>query len=215
MAELERALTSLDVEWPETPTFALSSPAPAPRRRRLLAVAVAVVLAVACAFAVPQSRGAILRFLHLGGERIERVQTLPPAEERSLRESLGPRISAAAAEQLLDRPFAVRVVPLYHVDRVVSALLPGDALLSELLTGADPVLMKKFVSGSTQVEWVQLDPGTPAVWIHGGRHVFLEPQLPARFAGNTLVWQRNGITYRLEGRTLTRADALRIARSLS
>lgn len=212
MTELEQALAGLAIDWPETPAFELRAPAPRPRWP--LAVAAALIVAVAGAFAVPQSRGAILRFFHVGGERIERVRTLPSAEERSLRASLGSPISAAEAAALLGRPFAVGGVALYRADRVVSTLLPGDVLLSELLTGDDPILLKKFAAGGTDVEGVPVAAGVPGIWIHGGRHVFMEPALPARLAGNTLVWQRGGITFRLEGKTLTRAAALRLARPL-
>jgi len=214
MTELERALASLDVDWPATPSFELRAPAPRARRRLVLAIAVALLVAVACAFAVPQSRAAILRFFHIGGETVERVHTLPPAAERSLRASLGFRISRVQGKNLLGRPFAVAGVQLYRTGIVVSALLPGDVLLSEARTGDDPILMKKFVSGATEVEEVVLAPGSTGLWIHGGRHVFMAPQLPARFAGNTLVWQRGGITFRLEGRSLTRATAIRLARPL-
>jgi hypothetical protein len=214
MTELERALAGLDVDWPATPSFELRAPAPRARRRVVLAIAVAVLVAVACAFAVPQSRGAILRFFHIGGESIERVHTLPPASEQSLRASLGFRISRAQGANLLGRPFAVAGVQLYRTNIVVSALLPGDVLLSELRTGNDPIILKKYVAGATDVAGVALEPGLTGLWIHGGRHVFLAPQLPARFAGNTLVWQRGGITFRLEGKSLTRADAIRLARTL-
>jgi hypothetical protein len=214
MTELERALASLDVDWPATPTFELRAPAPRPRRRFVIAIAVAVVVAVACAFAVPQSRSAILRFFHIGGETIERVRTLPPATQRSLRASLGFRIARVEATHLLGRPFAVEDVQVYRTNSVVSALLPGEILLSETHTGNDPIVMKKFVGGATDVVGVTIAPGVPGLWIHGGRHVFMAPQLPARYAGNTLVWQRGGITFRLEGKTLTQAEAVRLARRL-
>jgi hypothetical protein len=214
MTELERALTSLDVDWPATPSFDLRAPAPRRRRPLVLAVAVALLVALASAFAVPQSRGAILRLFHIGGESIERVHTLPPASERSLRASLGLRLSRTQATNLLGRPFAVADVQLYRTGSVVSALLPGDVLLSEARTGDDPILLKKLVGGATDVEEVVLAPGLTGLWIHGGRHVFIAPQLPARFAGNTLVWQRRGITFRLEGKALTRAAAVRLARTL-
>ena len=46
---------------------------------------------------MPQSRGAILRFLHLGGDKIEFVGTLPAAEERPLSAGLGAPITLAEA----------------------------------------------------------------------------------------------------------------------
>src|SRR4051812_40834726 len=208
MSELERALAELDVDWPATPAFIYRR-----RRRPLLVPVVAVVLAVAAAFAVPQSRGAIVRFFHLGGDRIERVQRLPSAQERALRDSLGAPTTQAEARHLLDRPFGAPGARVYLAGRVVSTLLPGNILFSELQTGADPFLLKKFAGAATTVEPVSID-GAPGVWIFGGRHVFLLPTLPQRYAGNTLVWQRDGITYRLEGHGLTLARATALARRL-
>jgi hypothetical protein len=44
----------------------------------------------------------------------------------------------------------------------------------------------------------------------GGEHVFEPPQRPA---GRTLLWARDGVTYRLEG-DLPLATAVRLARSV-
>src|SRR5438094_10609955 len=92
--DLERELRALDVEWPPTPELRLALEPLRGRSRRPLFAAVALALvALAAAFAVPQSRGAILRFLHLGGETIQFVDTLPPAQERPLGEGLGSVVS--------------------------------------------------------------------------------------------------------------------------
>ena len=46
-----------------------------------VALAVAVVaVAIAAAFAVPQARTSILRFFHLGGATVERVEHAPAAQ---------------------------------------------------------------------------------------------------------------------------------------
>src|SRR2546423_12889266 len=95
---LERELRALEVEWPPTPELRLVLEPRGRRSRRPLLAAVALALvAVAAALAVPQSRGAILRFLHLGGESIQFVQTLPPAGERPLWAGLGPLVSEPEA----------------------------------------------------------------------------------------------------------------------
>src|SRR5262245_27319729 len=113
MSELERALSALarEIDWPETPAFELrlepagaraSARRPWRRRRFVLALAAAVVVvAIGVAFAVPPARSAILRFLHLRGVTIERVTTLPAAEERPLTSGLGPRITPEAAALVL------------------------------------------------------------------------------------------------------------------
>src|SRR5919201_3159276 len=98
-------LRTLEIAWPETPAFRLDFP---PRRRARWPLAVAVALAaVAAAFAVPQSRGAILRFLHLGAVTIERVGRLPAAEERPLGAGLGPVVTPAVASAQLGRPLLI------------------------------------------------------------------------------------------------------------
>jgi hypothetical protein len=203
MTELERALTSLDVDWPATPAFDLRRPA----RRRARAIALAAaVLALGVAFAVPQSRAALLRALHVGGVTVERVQTLPAAQERPLASTLGVPVSAAEAEVLLGRPFGVQA-RLYRSGEIVSALLRGPVVLSELRTGVGTMILKKLAGTATTVRYVRVE-GAPGVWIEGAPHVVLAPELPPRLAGNVLVWVRGAVTYRLEGKALT-LDAAR------
>src|SRR5262249_6618154 len=107
--ELESELRALaaEIEWPTTPT---QRPELAPRtrlirRHRRLALGLAVAAAaLAAAFAAPQSRGAILRFLGFGAVHVEFVERLPEAQDRPLTAGLGPRISNAVARDLLGRP---------------------------------------------------------------------------------------------------------------
>ena len=130
--DLERELRGLAVAWPETPELVhglgLDLGARVRSRRPLLvAVAVAlVVAALAAAFAVPQSRGAILRFLHLGGVTVEIVDTLPSAQERPLAAGLGPVVTAADARRYLGATPLVPPLdpspPLHYADGVVSAV---------------------------------------------------------------------------------------------
>jgi hypothetical protein len=155
MADLERSLRSLHVEWPETPDVAARLELRARPRRRALVAAVAVaVLAVAAALAVPQSRSAILRFFHLRGVTVERVETLPPAEEVPLSAGLGSEVGDATASTVLGGPFLpADHGTLYERYGVVSTLLRGPILLSEF--GA-PEFLKKFAT--SKVEWVQVAP---------------------------------------------------------
>src|SRR5690349_22170833 len=115
---LESDLRALQVDWPETPEFRLE---PARSRRRagyVLAFAI-VAVAVGAAFAVPQSRAAILRFFHLRGASIEFVGTLPRADERPLTDGLGEVVSISVARSVipglllppLDRPPPLHYAP--------------------------------------------------------------------------------------------------------
>jgi hypothetical protein len=220
MAELERTLRQLapEVDWPATPDVAgRLELTPRRRQRRLLAAVAVAVLALAIAFAVPPARSAILRLLHLGGVTVVRVDTLPPAQQRPLSAGLGAPVSDADARFVLGRQFrlppAARGTQLYELSNVVSALLaaPEPLLLSELSgTG----LMKKLAAGGTSIEDVEIEPGVHGFWLSGAEHVFFGPQAPPRLAGNVLIWERDGLTLRLEGKRLTRAAAIRLAREI-
>jgi hypothetical protein len=218
--DLERDLRELAVAWPETPELRLELDARAHSRRRLL-VSIAVALAVAAlaaAFAVPQSRGAILRFLHLGGVTVERVETLPAAQERPLAVGLGPVVTVSRAKAVLGTtPLAPPLdppPPLHLADGVVSAVFldrGNPVLLAELGSG-DPGIVKKLLQNGP-IEFVPVG-GSSGYWITGKGHVVtLPPSMPPRLAGNVLLWQTGGLTLRLEGRALTLARALELARS--
>ena len=223
MTELEQRLLLLaaEIEWPPTPELGLPA-LPEQRRRPLwrpLLVAAAVLLVAACVAAlVPGARSAILHWFRIGGASVERVQALPPAEQRSLAAALGRPVGAAEAERVLGAPVRLpgNARQLYRQGGVVSALLEtgsGPVLLSELRSRDLPVLLKKLASGSTSVDFVTVAGGTGA-WISGARHVVIFPSAPPRLAGNTLLWEDAGVTYRLEGARLDRQTALALARSL-
>jgi hypothetical protein len=218
--DLARELSALaeQVEWPATPVLRPALAA-APRRRRRLAAALVLagLLALAVAFAVPQSRAAILRFLHLGAVTIQVVDKLPAAQERPLGAGLGPVITPADAKTLLPElllPPLSSQPPLHHPGGAAVALvfeLDGrPVLLSEYGYGAG--FIKKLVSDATGIEWTDVD-GATAAWISGASHNVYFPGTTPRLAGNVLVWERGSVTYRLEG-TLTRSAALELARSL-
>jgi hypothetical protein len=214
MAELERELRRLPVDWPATPDLAARLElAPTHARRRRLAVAALVAAALVAAFAVPQSRSAILRFFHLGGVAVERVETLPAATERPLASGLGSPVDDAEAARVLGTGFLPRSHgTLYEQNGFVSTLLstPEPALLSEF-GSAD---MIKKLTATSAVEQVEVAPGVSGLWISGAPHAVFFPGASPRLAGNVLVWARDGVTYRLEGRGLDQPRALRVAREV-
>src|SRR6266498_4960083 len=109
MTELERALVALgrELDFPPEPNLLPVVSARLERRRRfsivpprrvlVFAVALALV-AFGIAMAVPQARSAILRFFHIGAVTVERVETLPRAQQQPLATGLGPPLSRRAAE---------------------------------------------------------------------------------------------------------------------
>jgi hypothetical protein len=228
MSELERKLTALgaEIEWPDTPAFELrldAAPARRSRRRRPLVVALALVaVAIGIAFVVPPARSAILDLLHLGGVTIERVSTLPAAEERPLGADLGRRVTYAEAEGILGGPVLLPDTderpPLYEREGVISALLatPEPVLVSQLRPLGGGTLLKKVAGMSlSTVENAEIDAQRHGIWIAGEEHVVYWLEAPPRLAGNVLLWEDGGVTYRIEGKRLTKERALALARAMT
>lgn len=198
--------------------------------RRLVAVAVAVVaLAVAGAMAVPSARSAILRWLHLGGIRVERVSELPLVQPRTPL-NLGERVTVAEARARVD--FRLQIPSFDAATTVyVSRRFPPGGRVSFLVgTPGHPRLLLTEFRGSrtrdyadkiagpkTHAELLTID-GRPAIWISGAPHAFhfvdrsggvLDE--PLRLATNTLIWERSGLTLRFEGK-MSRRTAIELAR---
>ncbi|MEW5990564.1 MAG: hypothetical protein AB1736_04345 [Chloroflexota bacterium] len=102
--------------------------------------------------------------------------------------------------------------------------LPGTAspdlglLIIELRATVDEGMIEKLLLSGTHVEWITFD-GARGYWIDGERHVLaytapdgsrIEDTL--RQVGNSLLWTRDGVTYRLEAE-LSRDAAIELAES--
>jgi hypothetical protein len=221
--DLARELRSLaeHVEWPATPELHLVLEPRRSRRSLYAALAFAAILVLAAAFAVPESRGAILRFLHLGGVTIERVDTLPPADARPLEAGIGRPVSLAEAKRLSGLTILLPDVsprPQLHVQgrSVVSMVFEyhgQPVLLTEF--GFGNYFLKKLLAGGTSVTDGGLSGTTISFWVSGSAHDVYFPGSSPRLAGNVLVWETQGITYRLESRSLSHEETLALARSLT
>ena len=230
MTELERQLLALEIAVPEEPDLAPAvlvqiEGRPFPwRRAAVLAIAVAAV-AIAAAFAVPQARTSILRFFHLGAATVERVDTLPPAVERSKTKGLGRALPLEAAERAVGFRLAlpgVRPARAYVLgDELASVFLHarGQTVLLSELRSSNELLLKKMAGGATFVEPAEVG-GSPGLWIAGATHTLT--YVDSRFGyhqqailvrGNVLLWIRGPLTLRLEGE-LTKAQAVELAASI-
>lgn len=234
MNELEQQLVTLgrELEFPAEPELApvvlerLHGRRPFPFRALAIAVAV-LAIALGAAFAVPQARTALLRFFHLRGASVERVETLPPALGRAQAGGLGRPLSRAAAERLIG--FRLALPPLrggdpgavYVLDDALATVALRASgrpiLLSEYRSG-DPAFLEKSAVGATTIEPARVG-SEPGFWIEGPPHTVTYLDRSGRFAqrtvlirGNVLLWVRGALTLRLEGR-LTKEQALRVARA--
>jgi hypothetical protein len=214
--DLERELRALPIEWPATPRVPLELARP--RRRRWPLVAALAAAALAAALAVPQSRGAIFRFFDIGADKIQFVGSLPAATERPLDAGLGAPVTLAAARATVPALLLPRLDPppaLRRRGEVVSLVFASGGrpvLLSEVR--GDAVFLKKIAGGLTNASQVRVRGEFSGLWLSGKPHLFFFPREPARLAGNTLVWQGIGTTYRLEAPGLARQAALDVAAAL-
>jgi hypothetical protein len=207
-----------------------------PTRRLALAVAVALV-AILLIAGIAGALG-----FRLGAVDIRLVPTLPPVATPAAGAGLGlgSPIPVADARALAGpRVLVPGAMPAPDVAYVTGA---GDEALVTLAWRADPgqptlpgsdlavtvmavpgttnsSLVSKMVSRGTTVEPVRVG-GRPAWWIAGAPHEILVERpdteivvLPARLAGDTLVFTRDGTTYRIES-TLGRDRTIAIAESL-
>jgi hypothetical protein len=194
---------------------------------RPVAIALAaVVLALAAALALsPGARTSILRFFHLRGATIERVEELPPLRTGTAL-GLGRRVTLAEAQAAVSFPVRVpqgerpervlldesigrgAVSLVWCCPRIVLTELRGDAL----------AFVEKQVGPDTTVEPLVVD-GRRGVWVAGPAHaVIFRDELgrivaEPRLARNVLLWEDGAVTLRLEG-NITRARALAIARRI-
>jgi hypothetical protein len=238
VTSLELRLRALghDLDFPTEPDLApavreqlsLSGARPFPWRRTAALAFALVAIAVATAFAVPQARTAILRFFHLGGATVVRVETLPPAVERKQAGGLGTPMSRAAAERVLGFRLALprfagkgpgrvyvigdslgTVVVRWHGRRVLLSEFPSFGVTS----------LKKLSGNATVVDFVEVN-GRAGLWLQGGPHTltYFDRQRgysegPVLIRGNVLLWLRGQLTLRLEGK-LTRSQAIALAQTV-
>jgi hypothetical protein len=216
------------------PVPPLRRPLASPLRWPLAAQAAAALLAIFVALmaASPGVRSAVLEALGIQGARIERREPSPRARAAGDRLELGRSVTLAQARRLA--PFDV-VVPrdpgppdavrwdgaapgggqlafLWRGDR------PRPLLLTQIAALPEPVV-GKAAGPRTRIEELMVD-GEPGFWLSGPPHEFGFLSTDGRFhterlrlAGDTLIWNRDGVLLRLEGAPSKRR-ALQIARSV-
>ena len=243
MSELERALLAVgrDLDVPEAPDVVpavlerinrRSRGAAWPFGRRELAIGVAVVLLVALAavLAVPDARSALLRVLHLGGERIELVDELPPAPSELDETVLGEQVSLEEARRRAGFPLRELPAPSDRVyllgTRPTVWFVYGPPGGVRLLVSQTPRLVvdrdliaKKSAGPGTSIGETDVD-GSPAFFLSGDPHLVLLYDEngevvtdSTRLAKNVLLWQDDNIAFRLEG-DFSMDDAVELGESL-
>jgi hypothetical protein len=210
-----------------------------PRRALGLVAAAALVLFGALVTFSPAVRTAVADWLGIPGVRIRVRQGAPPPSlatelelgrrtalsqaraevEFDIARPRGAGIGAPDAVYLGRLPATVVTLMWRADDRLPRAHETGvGVLLTQFEASLRQDLIAKTAFEGATVEPVAVD-GARGYWIAGPPHVvlYLMPngeviEDSARLAANTLLWQRDAITLRLES-ALTKNQALRIARA--
>ena len=238
MTTLEQQLLDLraSVAWPDTPEIAdgivarLVEPPPTPRRRlRIAVVALAVALAVATAVLAvsPGARSALRDLFRIGGVEITRVDRLPDLDaygDLFLGEPLPLEEAQERVAFTIQQPETKQGGPVERVfvdESVLGGLVtivwpPEPRVILQQFEGWALPYVYKIAGPGTVIENVEIR-GAPGVWIEGAPHYVIfatqdseTHERETRLGGNVLIWERNGITYRLEG-DVTKQQALAIA----
>ena len=209
-----------------------------PSRAPLVALA-ALLIAVLAGTLDPSVRSAVAHFFHVQGVVITREPSPLPSLP-SVRVSPGTRVTLQQAQKAvtfpvlipdslgnpdgiyLDRQLAGNGVALVYLPRqgLPETRTTGVAVLvtefRASLVGAD---LGKDLDPKTVIEEISVQ-GVPAYWIAGAPHtlVVIGPDGNARpdslrLAANTLIWSRQGVTYRIES-SLGKQETLRLAESM-
>jgi hypothetical protein len=194
------------------------------RRRWAVAVAAVATLLVALGLS-PQVRAFAADLLERAGivisdDEPDAARTpdepLPGSELSDLERAADVATFPISVPQSLGEPESVTVV---DDGRVVSMSWRNETVVLDQFEGSmGPVFEKQI--GDLEIEAVTLD-GTVGWWIpgpHALMYVDRDDEViiaTARLAGRTLIWERDGVTSRLEVRGLARREAVAIARSVS
>ena len=210
--------------------------------RAAVAMAAAVTVLAGVLVLSSGARHAVAGWLGIGGVRIQVVPTLPSAGPLTSELDLGRPVSLQTAQAeagfrirvpedpALGRPDAVYLRSGFVQDQVWlvyrsrPAVPPASQtgvslLISEFRGGIDQAVMKKLLFAKASLEAVTVN-GHPGFWISGRPHdvQYLDPKgRPlsdlVRLAGNVLVWDEGGITFRVEA-DVPLSTALEIAASM-
>jgi hypothetical protein len=226
------------ISFPPTPDLVESwqsdlAPSAKPRhypRLWLRAVAVALITTVVSVGLIPGARSAIADLLGLGGVGIT-IADIPevaisslPTGERSSVEVVGSTISFSLLfPTTLDDPDEIYLDNTVPGGLVTMVYGHGKTSYRMVITEFSGVfneqIARKTISPQTLVQPVDVN-ANPGLWIHGSPHSLMlidtnghPREDTTRLVGNTLLFQSDSITVRIESR-LDLAETLQIAQSL-
>ena len=239
--DLERALAALAEDaFPPTPSLARAvgerlaedEAPPAPRWRWVPAAALAAaVLAALVLLASPGAREAVADWFGIGGVRI---QNDDPGGAPEIGSDLGLGEPVTEAEATDAAGFELRFLGDGYgsPDGLFLATAEGFTQVSAVYRGDEGRLLLTQFRGSPEVPYLKklvgADDGIEVTDVHGALAFWIDQPHEityrgpdgtlrtdaSRLAEKTLLWERDGITYRLEG-DLSKGSAERLAEGLN
>ena len=213
-------------ETPAPPQLSIRLHEAARARRPVLVWAAVILLLLLSAFAVPSVRAAVAEFFQIGVMRIffddpgsEPDSRLPLLHELSGRATLDEAIETAGIPirypQALGAPDEVYIQTI-EGPLVLMVWFEGDDVEATLLALGPGAFAGK---GAPQVIRETMVSGEPAAWLEGDHPLYLKTEdggfsvVTIFEAGDALLWEAGGVTYRLEGFS-EMETAIRIAETL-
>jgi hypothetical protein len=209
-----------------------------PRRAFAFGTALVVVIATLTLAFSPATRQAVADWLGIGGVRISFGRGPTPTASPGTNLALGTRKTLDAARDEVDFPVSVPslgglgppdfvyVSPIPPGGRVSLVYRAEDGLpntdetglgmiVTEFRASLEPDFAKKIIGDQGRLEVTEVD-GDIAYWIEGPHTIYIYKDREGliredtvRLAGNALLWERDGITYRIESAlSLERARAI-------
>lgn len=183
-----------------------------PRKRlrdRWRAFVAGFLVLLAGAALTPPVRATVADWLSIGGVQAQPVatgpSTAPPAPSVTGRLSLSDAARAAGFRPQLPKalgsPTGVEASPGFV------ATSWGGVRLEQFRSGIEPMYIKQYYEDLDYV------PEVSGFWFRTPHQLVLVDQRVVRIAGPTLVWERGGVTFRLEG--VDRAQAIQLAAGTS
>lgn len=168
------------------------------------------------AVAFPGAREAVLDWIGIGGVEVRRV----PQPPRTAPADLGPQVSLTEAQARAGhRLVSARGLGTPHSVHLREGVLGpevtlvyGELLLTQVEGAGAREVVGKQVGPATRVERVTVN-GQLGIWIAGEPHGASVQGSPLRVAGDTLVWEQDGLVLRLEG-ARDEDEALSVARTV-
>lgn len=203
-------------------------------------VAVAAVCVMAAIMVVPAGRQAVADLLSVAGIEITFAGSEPSTDSNSI--DLGEPTTLEGAARHVDFPLALPTLEtieepddvyletgppvVVHItwdmapDRPAIAGTNIGLLLTQFTSPAAGTVLTKDLTSDTAIEQTTVD-GQNALWLEGAPHKLTyrttdgtSSQQISRLAGNVLLWEKDGVTYRLES-GLELGEAQRIAETLT